>query len=134
MSLYFFVCCFNYYLISVHSPFKFIYILIIPAFGIISIIISGILFYKIKIKIFTTIKRRDCWVLAYLVQRLTDDSSKHVVTAKNVSKYLNRSCLGLRWTSNLWRRSYILSTLILVLWTSRSLHLNNSLTGKFRPA
>ena len=28
--------------------------------------------------------------------------------------------------SNLWRRSYILSTLILVFWTSRSLHLNNS--------
>merc|ERR1712032_1798953 len=28
--------------------------------------------------------------------------------------------------SNLWRRSYILSTLILVFWTSRSLYLNNS--------
>merc|ERR1711982_124800 len=28
--------------------------------------------------------------------------------------------------SSLWRRSYILSTLILVFWTSRSLHLNNS--------
>merc|ERR1712050_393655 len=28
--------------------------------------------------------------------------------------------------SSLWRRSYILSTLILVFWTSRSLYLNNS--------
>merc|ERR1711963_1335004 len=28
--------------------------------------------------------------------------------------------------SNLWRRSYTLSTLILVFWTSRSLYLNNS--------
>merc|ERR1711963_665161 len=27
---------------------------------------------------------------------------------------------------NLWGRSYILSTLILVFWTSRSLYLNNS--------
>merc|ERR1711963_1357764 len=28
--------------------------------------------------------------------------------------------------SSLWRRSYTLSTLILVFWTSRSLYLNNS--------